>query len=69
MITTKDQELCIGCESCDDACPMVVICMNPETNKAEIRYPTDCMIRYNCELECPVDAIYVDPIKREKSQA
>ncbi len=69
MIKAIDQELCTGCANCDDACPMDVIYMNPETEKAEIKYPADCMTCFNCELECPADAIYVDPIKHEKPQA
>ena len=69
MIKAIDRDLCNGCENCDVACPMDVIHMNPETGKAEIRYPDDCMTCYNCELECPTDAIYVDPIKHEKPQA
>ena len=38
MIKAIDQELCTGCANCDDACPMDVIYMNPETEKAEITY-------------------------------
>jgi formate hydrogenlyase subunit 6/NADH:ubiquinone oxidoreductase subunit I len=36
---------------------------------AEIRYPQDCMTCYSCEVECPVDAVFVDPIKNPKPQA
>jgi len=68
MIESIDPELCTGCGGCDLACPMDVIYMNPETEKAEILYWWDCMTCFNCELECPVDAIYVDPIKNKTPQ-
>ena len=43
--------------------------LDPAGEKAESRYPQDCMTCYSCEVECPVDAVFVDPIKNPKPQA
>ncbi len=56
-----DAELCTGCEICPDSCPMDVIRMDEEGEKAIIKYPEDCIACYYCELDCPADAIYVSP--------
>lgn len=68
MIERIDEDLCNGCENRDLGCPMDVIYFNDETKKAEIKYRDDCMTCFDCELECPTSAIYVDPIKSEKPQ-
>ena len=54
-------ELCTGCEQCLDSCPMDVIRMDEEGEKAIIKYQIDCIACYNCELDCPTGAIYVSP--------
>ena len=54
---------CIGCGKCVPACPMDVIRMDEETNKAVIKYPEDCQICHQCTLYCPVDAITITPEK------
>lgn len=33
-------------------------------SKAYIAYPQSCMTCYNCELECPSKAVYVDPFRK-----
>ena len=58
-----DPELCSGCGTCVDSCPVDVIRLDPETGKAAIRYPEDCMCCDYCELDCPEQAIYVAPGK------
>jgi len=40
---------------------MDVIRFDKETKKAFIKYPDDCIACYNCEMDCPVKAIYVTP--------
>tara|TARA_B100001964_G_C13784147_1_gene401630 strand:+ start:258 stop:416 length:159 start_codon:yes stop_codon:yes gene_type:complete len=47
---------------------MDVIYMDEKTDKPEIRFVDDCMTCYNCEIECALGLIYVDPIKIEKHQ-
>ena len=58
-----DPNLCIGCGTCIDSCPMDVIRMDAESEKAVIRYQKDCMACCQCELDCPSGAIYVLPGK------
>lgn len=58
-----DNDKCTGCGICVDACPMDVIRFDEENNIAVIRYAKDCICCYNCEQECPTQAIYVDPIR------
>lgn len=56
-----DPEICVGCRTCVDGCPMDVIRFDEEAKKAYIKYPDDCIACFNCEMDCPVHAIYVDP--------
>ena len=58
-----DPELCNGCRLCINNCPMDVIRLDEDSEKAVIKYPEDCMCCYICELECPEDAIYVSPVR------
>lgn len=56
-----DLELCNGCGTCIDACPMDVIRMDETQNNPIIKYQGDCIACFNCELDCPENAIYVSP--------
>ncbi len=60
-IVSIDQEKCSGCGICEDDCPMDVIRISTESNRAYIRYPRDCMVCYLCRSLCPEDAIVVSP--------
>jgi len=64
-IDRVDHDLCVGCGDCVNSCPMDVIRMDEEGQKAIIRYPEDCMCCDACELDCPVGAIYVSPEKHD----
>jgi len=58
-----DHDLCTGCGTCVDSCPMDVIRMDKNEGKAIIVYPDECMLCLYCERDCPVGAIYVSPVK------
>jgi NAD-dependent dihydropyrimidine dehydrogenase PreA subunit len=60
-VETINLELCNGCKICPDCCPMDVIRFDEEKAKAYAKYPKDCVACYNCELNCPTEAIYVSP--------
>ena len=63
MITEIDETKCNGCGICVERCPLDTLRMDTSSNKAYIAYPEDCMTCYQCELECPCEAIYVHPFK------
>lgn len=54
-----DDQKCTLCRKCLDVCPMDVF--RSVGRVVYPAYPEDCMCCYLCELECPVDAIYVHP--------
>jgi NAD-dependent dihydropyrimidine dehydrogenase PreA subunit len=55
-----DHDLCTGCEQCVLSCPMDVIRMDEEINKAVIKYVEDCMYCGFC-VDCPEKAITILP--------
>ena len=58
-IENIDRDVCIGCGDCVNSCPMDVIRMDDEGDKAVIRYGEDCQNCEQCVLDCPVEAITV----------
>ncbi len=61
-----DPNKCNGCEGmeepiCVESCPTDVIRFDTDAKKAFMAYPTDCTTCFLCELDCPVQAIYVSP--------
>ena len=61
-----DHKLCNGCGICINNCPMDVIKMDEETEKAFIAYLSDCQLCFLCEKECPEGAIYVTPDRERR---
>ena len=57
MVVSIDQANCTGCGVCVDICPLDVIRMDEKGEKALVKYPEDCMACFNCELQCPEEAI------------
>ena len=63
MIQSIDQEKCAGCGICMVICPVDVFRMDWDNGRAIITYPEDCLTCYLCEMQCPENAISVDPFK------
>ena len=60
-IEAIDSSLCTGCGKCVRSCPMDVIRMDKENQKAFIKYVEDCMLCGICLEECPTKAIHLVP--------
>ena len=65
-IESINKEICTGCGLCVNVCPMDVIRMDKELEKAVIQYPDDCMLCEFCALDCPEAAITITPEKNSK---
>ncbi|MCP4751482.1 MAG: ferredoxin family protein [Proteobacteria bacterium] len=68
MIQAQNQEKCSGCGTCAEICPLDVFRMDPVRDVSSIKYRDDCQTCYTCELECPEQAIYINPFPKEKRQ-
>lgn len=60
MINKINSDKCIGCGTCIDRCNMDVLRLDSESDIAYIAYPEDCMTCFECELNCPTEAITVN---------
>jgi len=70
MIESLDIQKCLACGTCVEVCPMDVFRLAGEAAPhSEIRYRDDCQTCYNCELECPAQAIRVNPWRKARAQA
>jgi NAD-dependent dihydropyrimidine dehydrogenase PreA subunit len=58
-----DQDLCIGCGQCVQACYADIIRMDEDMKKAVAKYPEDCAVCCWCVALCPVNAVVVTPVK------
>ncbi len=54
-----EKELCQGCGTCEDSCPLDVIYMNEEENQPFIKYPEECWHCGSCRQDCPEGAITI----------
>lgn len=58
-----DQEICNGCGTCEEYCPVQAISLNRE-GKAEIN-PDMCCGCGMCAIHCTEEAIHLEPLERE----
>lgn len=69
MIETIDYDKCDQCGYCLEVCPTDVFRRRPDNGDYYIAYRHDCQTCFNCELECPEDAIHVGPFRKQRTQA
>ncbi|MDQ0474458.1 4Fe-4S dicluster domain-containing protein [Labrys wisconsinensis] len=67
MIELVSAARCIRCDSCVDACPDHVFDAVPGGVPVIARLD-DCQTCFLCELYCPVDALYVSPLKDDREK-
>lgn len=53
-----DKQLCVGCGTCADHCPLDCIYLEDET--AVVRYPDECWHCGACRQDCPAQAITIE---------
>lgn len=69
MIELIDYERCNRCGVCMDVCPTDVFRRREAGGDFYIGYLDDCQACFNCELECPKDAIRVAPARKHRIQS
>lgn len=67
MIELVSSERCIKCNSCVSACPDNVFDAVPGGIPVIARLD-DCQTCFLCELYCPVDALYVSPLREAREE-
>lgn len=60
MIELVSAERCIACDKCIRVCPTDVFDRGPDGIPVIARH-TDCQTCFQCEANCPVDALFVAP--------
>jgi NAD-dependent dihydropyrimidine dehydrogenase PreA subunit len=53
---------CTGCGICVEYCPMDVLRMDDDSQKAFIKYIRDCQGCFLCERVCPENVVYCVPV-------
>lgn len=60
-----DQERCVGCESCVDDCPLLVLTMDGETPAVVSDRASMCIHCLHCLTVCPTGAVSIDGFTSE----
>ena len=60
MIELVSEQRCIGCDKCIDVCPANVFDRGGDGVPVIARH-NDCQTCFQCEANCPVDALFVSP--------
>lgn len=61
MIELVSAQRCIGCDKCIEVCPTNVFDRGPGGIPLISRH-SDCQTCFQCEANCPVDALFVSPL-------
>ena len=69
MIEPIDPNLCNQCGVCLQVCPSDVFRREPNSGRHVIAYRDDCQTCFDCEIECPEDAITVAPWRKPRPQS
>ena len=69
MIDRLVRERCNDCGLCLEVCPSDVFRRAPPDGHVRIAFPGDCQTCFTCEIDCPRDAIHVDPFREARPQA
>ena len=69
MIESLDIDKCIACGTCVEVCPRDVFRLSEDESHSTIRYREVCQTCYTCELECPAEAIFINPWRKKRAQA
>lgn len=56
-VARNNLDVCIGCGTCADICPMDVFYMDEEAGKSVILYPENCQSCGQCYLHCPTESL------------
>jgi len=54
-----DKERCRGCGNCDVSCPLDVVYLARDEDKAYVKYPDECWHCGSCRQECPEGAVEI----------
>ncbi|AMO62746.1 4Fe-4S ferredoxin [Mycolicibacterium phlei] len=61
MIEVVSAQRCIACDKCIDVCPTSVFDRGPDGVPVIARHD-DCQTCFQCEANCPADALFVSPL-------
>ena len=59
-VKRNDLNLCIGCKTCANICPMDVMRFDASAMKSVIAYPENCQTCGQCYLNCPSHSLGID---------
>ena len=55
-----DEDICIQCGRCIDACPIPCFDFDEEETRVMVINQDGCLVCRNCEEECPKNCVHVE---------